>query len=418
MSGIRNIWRLAVLVVLCAVVAPVTAASTQASTSAISVNVSKGLNYATFTISPTIGRMTVSVGTDPQSMESKAAPSGAIRIEPLAPNTRYFYVVNMTSKSGKTTRIPGTFTTDSWDSSRLSASTESLHLNGEKTFSIMVKAFDECPTDQVVAKNRVIGGQYFYHNTWYGCGEGGTMRWLSAEDLSARLKGRMGWIQDGPRTGYYPPGSPPIPSWDSLDELIDVQGKISFDKFAVELISCGGNWDSAEPLYRRLKQKAQRRPVISEIRLLRTIGTNATCTSGQRMTALFWTPVLAGADGIIYVTQQDRDEGVEVDGRVMNAAGLQAKRLAGLYPVVFGGQSEAASSSNDIVKVLARKWGDSTYIFALNLGGREETSTLKVGRSTLSAKVFWESRSVSVKNGSVSDNFKPYELQVYQLKTS
>lgn len=427
MFGIRNIWRFAALLMFGAVVAPVTAAPTQSTSIQASppvvVRVSPTLNNATFTVRTAVPtRVTLNFGTDRVNMVSISSRilrhSTTLKLSHVAPYTRYFWVVKTLNKRGAVLLRRGQFTTSKMNRAVMSVNGNRALLNGVKTFPIMAKAFGECPTAQVVASNVSIGVQYMHHQSGpgkgYGCSdEERVVRWLNADELHNLLGGSLGWIQDGPRTA---PGQPEPPSWDSLPELVNLQARLAFDTEDAALISCQEGWGSATTLFERVRREASKRPLIHKVLLVRTIVRGVpSCLTAKKVPAMFWLPVLAGAAGIHYQTQSGAlpSHGFDVDAGVRMAAAREAQRLATLYPVLFGGKTQRSSSNNEAVKVVAKSWGGSLYIFALNTSNQTVRATI-TSPVKGKARVRWENRSI-IAQGGINDRFKPHELHIYSL---
>jgi hypothetical protein len=410
--SIRAAVYIASIAALCIGVAPATSAQVSAGTvisSAIrlEVNVNARLNSAVFNVqSDPTATVSVGIGTDAGNLiyktDSAKRSVRNVTISPLAPNTKYFCRIKAVNKNGRVATKTCQFNTDSVQHSMMSATGNGITLNGVKTFLIMAQAFNECPSRQVVADDVAAGVQYLYHKSWYGCpDENHSGRWLTADELDGLLGGQVGWIQDGPRQGYTPPTLPPPPPWDNLPELVNLQG-----------------WSSGEKLFQQLRNEAASGNVIYQFPLTSTIGkTNRTCTSAARMAAVFWIPVLANADGIYYQTQHYAlpSDGVDVKASVQGAAAQQARKLAGIYPCIFGGKNVAASSNNSAIKVMAKSWAGGTCVVALNTGNKSSNARVKAGSMSRSGRVFWEGRNESFSQGAATDRFDPYELHIYYV---
>lgn len=426
----NNVWRLAALALLCLAAAP--AAVQAKSQTRLSVNVTAGLNTASFSIDATTGsKVVVSLGTSTQDMpdwHGVLPASREVNISPLAPHQKYYYRVSATNSAGKTSTASGSFPTSSWSGQPvLRVSGGHFYLNGVRYFPIMAMAFNECPSQQVVGADTAMGVDALYHSTWYGCpDENHDIQWTTADTLDGLLGGDVGWIQGGSRGGINPTQPP---SWDSLPELVRQQGPFhiegspthqvgSVPRNLSPFINCNITANDGADLYQSLAQEPAGRAVVYDTILTNMIGAaHRNCITAQRMSAAFWIPVLADAAGIEYQTQQYAlpSDGVIVDGQVAASAGLQAKKLDTLYPVLFGGKRVAAASSKDSVKAAAWSWGGNTYVLALNLSPQTVSASIKSGNGRLKAKVMWEEGSVSVAGGNFSDSFAPFALHVYKL---
>lgn len=435
MIGLPVIKRLTALIVLSSLVYPVASAQSQvsapatktAATTELAVNPQAKLNSALLQIrSNAPVKVLVSVGTDVRNMAdwrgASSRTSWEVNLAPLAPNTLYFYHVTATDRRGHASSSSGSFKTQQVDRPVMGVNGSRITLDGLPFFPVMAMAFNECPSQQVVADDVALGVNMMYHNTWYGCPNNSTdrqNRYLTADELHGLLGGQVGWIQDGSRSGSGPPPPqmPPLPSWDSLPELVGLQGNFRVDWNTGGVAGCGQHDSSPAAIFNQLHAESLHSAIVPLTVLTATVGPNRNCLTPQMMPAVFWTAVLAGAAGIQFKTQQNAfpEDGVEVNPGLKTAAGQQAKRLAALYPVVFDGRTITVSSNSGNVKVLAKSWGGNQFIFALNTGGETNSAKLKLTVGGSKAKVLWENRNVSANGGIINDRFGPYQLHVYEL---
>lgn|GEM_PF-7108399 len=424
MTGTRNTLRFVALAALCLVVASVTASGTQATTTA-SVSVEAALNYATFAVQASSpSHFVVSVGTDTANMVSRKElawkSADTIRISPLAPATHYYYTVSSTAKNGRTSVVRDSFDTGGVEQANLSATTGRFLLNGVPFFPVMATAFGECPdTTNVVEADVAMGVNVLDHSGWPMCSNAQhTAHWPTAEELHGLLQNKIWWLERANRHNRNPdPNAPQPTSFDSLPELLHLQGNLTMDP------NPGVCAISPAALYDKLVSKAGGsspfvyNPNLADPGMAEGATTSSgSCLDGDRMTAVFWASFLAGVDGMEYTTQIPvrQLDGVEVAGEVKAQAKRQAARLNTLYPAIVGSRGRAIPTAESSIKAKAWSYGGNTYVVALNASGQSASAKLMVGIHGR-AKVFWENRGESIVRGAIADHFRPYQVHVYRM---
>jgi Ca2+-binding RTX toxin-like protein len=129
--------------------------------------------------------------------------------------------------------------------------------------------------------------------------------------------------------------------------------------------------------------------------------------------------VISGATGIIYFPQRigkgflfdSMNSSVEVELKKVNS------RLAAIGPALMTAENPSGVSMDvdGALRVTWRKYGGKTYFIVLNNSTQYVSARMDVHgvNANTTAKVDGENRSVSVKNGQISDGFKPLEAHVY-----
>ena len=86
------------------------------------------------------------------------------------------------------------------------------------------------------------------------------------------------------------------------------------------------------------------------------------------------------------------------------------------------GQPQSSSTNDPPISWMLKRRGDTAYLFAVNMRNLSmrgafiiRESALALGQS-LSATVLDESRSIPMRNGELTDEFKPYEVHLYELR--
>ena len=75
-----------------------------------------------------------------------------------------------------------------------------------------------------------------------------------------------------------------------------------------------------------------------------------------------------------------------------------------------------SSDKNSVLQTMVKKSNGDWYVFAVNSSTSPCTGSFKLsGAKRAQLDVMFEHRSVSVKNGNWTDEFKPLEVHVYKL---
>jgi hypothetical protein len=85
---------------------------------------------------------------------------------------------------------------------------------------------------------------------------------------------------------------------------------------------------------------------------------------------------------------------------------------------VSEGRASGHSREETSIAWMLKQRGDAAYLFAVNMRNRPARGTFTMGKSIpdslASATVLDESRQIPVRNGAFADDFKPYEVHLYQ----
>jgi hypothetical protein len=151
----------------------------------------------------------------------------------------------------------------------------------------------------------------------------------------------------------------------------------------------------------------------------------------QQVRAEVWMALIHGSRGLIYFVHQFKptfNEAALLDDPKMLAAvtaiNRQVHKLAPALnsPSIVDGVTVKSSAEDAPIAYMLKRRSDTTYLFAVNMCNRLtrgsfviRTSASGPGQSLL-ATVLEESRSVPAPNGEFSDEFKPYEVHLYELR--
>ena len=158
-----------------------------------------------------------------------------------------------------------------------------------------------------------------------------------------------------------------------------------------------------------------------------------------------WMALIHGSRGLIYFVHQFKPTFKEAalldDPELLPAITAINRRIHALAPVLnspnLGDGVSVRSSSNtttvpadptkenDGIKEIAwmlKRQGDTAYLFAVNMRNRPERASFVIRKSSLNlgeavlANVLDESRSIAMPNGELTDDFKAYEVHLYELR--
>jgi hypothetical protein len=141
--------------------------------------------------------------------------------------------------------------------------------------------------------------------------------------------------------------------------------------------------------------------------------------------------LIHGSRGLIYFVHQFKPtfkEAALLDDPEMLAAvtaiNRQIHQLAPVLnsPSIVDGVTVKSSAEDAPIAWMMKRRRDATYLFAVNMRSVPTRGSFVVRSSTLgigqpiSATVLEESRSMPVRNGELTDEFKPYEVHLYELR--
>jgi hypothetical protein len=69
---------------------------------------------------------------------------------------------------------------------------------------------------------------------------------------------------------------------------------------------------------------------------------------------------------------------------------------------------------------MMKRHGDATYLFAVSMRNAPARATFEIPElnGDATAEVLGEARIIPVRNGTLADDFKPYEVHLYRLRSS
>lgn len=144
-----------------------------------------------------------------------------------------------------------------------------------------------------------------------------------------------------------------------------------------------------------------------------------------------WMALVHGSRGLIYFVHQFKPEPREaalLDDpptlAAVTAINRQIRELAPVLnsPTITGGVTIASAKADVPVAVIMKRAAGGVFIFAVNLRNESTRATFSLREKepvpARRADVLDESRTISVQGGNFSDEFAPYAVHLYQLRTA
>ena len=151
----------------------------------------------------------------------------------------------------------------------------------------------------------------------------------------------------------------------------------------------------------------------------------------QQVRAEVWMALIHGSRGLIYFVHQFKPtfkEAALLDDAEMLAAvtaiNRQVHELAPALnsPSIVDGVTVRSSPEDAPIAWMLKRRGATANLFAVNMRSRPTRGTFVIRESalalgqSLSATVLEESRNIPMRNGELTDEFKPYEVHLYELR--
>jgi hypothetical protein len=205
---------------------------------------------------------------------------------------------------------------------------------------------------------------------------------------------------------------------------------VSFDVYPVTNIRKpdGENylWYVAKGVDRLVKWSSGERIVWNALECTHILNPNAKVTPAQ-LRAEVWMSLVHGSLGIIYFVHEFKprfNEHALLDDPPMLAAvtgiNAQIRRLAPLLNsrTVEGAVTVTSSSENVPIDVMVKRQGNSIYLFAVGMRNAATTGSFSLSALPPKAQVqvLDEDRTLVARNGKFTDDFKAYDVHLYQVK--
>ncbi len=189
----------------------------------------------------------------------------------------------------------------------------------------------------------------------------------------------------------------------------------------------GKLWFVADGVSRLRKWADDRKMVWNCIECTHIGNPNAKATPKQ-VKAEVWMSLVRGSRGLIYFAHQFQPKFIEaglLDDKEMAAAvgaiNTQVHELAPVLngPTVADGVRVSSSAAEVPVEAMVKRRDGTTYVFAVGMRDGTTTAAFAVTGLTGKAKaeVLGESRTVEVRDGVFKDEFAPWDVHLYLIRT-
>lgn len=203
----------------------------------------------------------------------------------------------------------------------------------------------------------------------------------------------------------------------------------SFDIYPVNHQSrevAGNLWFVPRGVERLIQWTEGKKPVWNVIQCTRIDNLKRKPTSHE-VRAMAWMSLIHGSRGLVYFVHQFkpvfREAALLEDSEMLAAVTAINSRIAQLAPVLNSPMVKdtvTVESSNASVPIatMVKRFNGATYLFAVAMRGGRTRATFAVSgiAKNQSAEVLDESRPVEIKDGKLSDDFKPWEVHIYRLR--
>jgi hypothetical protein len=292
-----------------------------------------------------------------------------------------------------------------------------LTFNGLPFMPVIASAGSGCPERDVVDKYANLGVDVLLGGICPGTFGAGLP--TASQRLEDALSGRS------PTVWFWAPAtSQPEQQVGDVPEVLDWQASVTW---AVDpkWIACVSH--STLPMYAAvMKRAASGSPVVAQI-LVGSIPTTdpysgGTCVTPVRINAEVYTSLLAGASAFDWVTINPRNANTGGGFNVAPAAAAEAATLSqeiGRYaPIVLSGTPVAVAASPALVKVLARRYGSATYLFAVNTQERPEAATITFSSArNTTAHALKGGNSRAIRRGVIQDSYAPLAVHIFKINS-
>ncbi|MBI3854862.1 MAG: hypothetical protein HY293_04145 [Planctomycetes bacterium] len=138
-----------------------------------------------------------------------------------------------------------------------------------------------------------------------------------------------------------------------------------------------------------------------------------------------WMSLIHGSGGLIYFVHQFKPRFSEAsllqDAELLAGVTAINKQIQSLAPALNSptladGVVVASSDKEAPVDAIAKRQGDSTYVFSAAMRDKTAKASFVVKGVRGAAEVLGENRTIPLKDGKFDDDFKPYEVHLYRIK--
>jgi hypothetical protein len=191
----------------------------------------------------------------------------------------------------------------------------------------------------------------------------------------------------------------------AVNDHPEVAGKLEFVAKGVERLR---RWTPAE------------KPVWNCIECTHIENANVKPTP-QQVRAEVWMSLIHGSQGLIYFVHQFKPTFKEAalldDPEMLDAVTAINRQIHELAPVLNSPTITNAltvTSSTPLATMVKRHAGN-LYLFAVGMTNQPARATFKFSDQSGTAEVLGTSRTIALRNGEFSDDFKPYDVNLYRI---
>ena len=292
-----------------------------------------------------------------------------------------------------------------------------LALNGTPFIPVMAQTRYGCPARPLVDEFATLGVNVLYNDNAVCDGDFSPGQPTAAQKLDSSLAGRtppMWFWTSSPSGQQQLAGASTLLNWQPpLVRALDVNWML--DK-------CKGQ--STLPFYKTVSAKAHAGGIVSAYVLAGSISdqrySNFNCVTQPRMAVAVWTALVAGASAIDYITIDPRNatigNGFNVTPAAAASAASLSKDVARSAQMLLAAPM-SARSSNGVVKVAARRYSGSTYLFVVNTqNSAERTAVTVAGGWHGVASLLKGSGRPRSQGGALQVQLGPFAVDVVKLR--
>ena len=135
-----------------------------------------------------------------------------------------------------------------------------------------------------------------------------------------------------------------------------------------------------------------------------------------------WMSLVHGSSGLIYFVHQFKPRFSEAslfqDAELLAGVTAVNKQIQSLAPALNSPTiaDGVAVASDSPVDAIAKRQGDSTWIFAVAMREQASKATITAKGAKGAVEVLGENRTIPLKDGKFEDDFKPYDVHLYRIR--
>ena len=144
----------------------------------------------------------------------------------------------------------------------------------------------------------------------------------------------------------------------------------------------------------------------------------------HQVRAEVWMALIHGSKGLIYFVHQFKPTFKEAalldDPEMLEAVTAINRQIHELAPVLnsLSIRNVLTVTSSTPVATMVKRHGEHLYVFAVGMSNLPARATFKLSdQSGTELEVLGTSRTVALRNGEFSDEFKPYDVNLYRIPT-